>query len=215
MCYISYICSISQALLNACTHGILATITNADRKAKSLTAPTLMYGEIEFASFGMIIEKIKKRYGGLAEGGGHFVDLGSGTGKACFAAALIHDFDQVTGIEILEGLNRYSKTLVKRYDEQFRMRAPSDSTSFEFICSDLNELETWSSASVIFVNSTCFDAKLMFEVNVIARASPVGTFLITFTKQLPKNDKWKVLENAKYEMSWGEATVFIHVKEEE
>ena len=39
-----------------------------------------MYGEISFESFGIAFEKIKKRYGGLKPGG-HFYDLGSGTGK--------------------------------------------------------------------------------------------------------------------------------------
>lgn len=38
-----------------------------------------------------------------------------------------------------------------------------------------------------------------------------GTFFITFTKALSSPD-WKLMESEKYNMSWGEATVFIHMK---
>ena len=65
-----------------------------------------MYGEITFESFAIALEKIKKRYDGLKEKGGKFYDLGSGTGKPVFAAALLHDFEKVTGIEV-KGLLRY------------------------------------------------------------------------------------------------------------
>lgn len=36
--------------------------------------------------------------------GGAFYDLGSGTGKAVLAAALLHDFDECKGIEIADSL---------------------------------------------------------------------------------------------------------------
>jgi hypothetical protein len=53
---------------------------------------TLVYGEINFESFGIAFEKIKKLYGRpgtrfsgsegvLQQPGGKFYDLGSGTGK--------------------------------------------------------------------------------------------------------------------------------------
>ena len=60
-----------------------------------------MYGEISFESFGSCLEKIRKRYGGLKEKGGRFYDLGSGSGKPVFAAALLHDFEKVIGIEVM------------------------------------------------------------------------------------------------------------------
>lgn len=44
----------------------------------------------------------------LQKPGGVFVDLGSGTGKACIAAALLHPFEAVRGIETLEGLHRFA-----------------------------------------------------------------------------------------------------------
>jgi hypothetical protein len=66
----------------------------------------LTYGEIEFASFAEQLIKVDTRrrrcrldltmhekvqkYGRMVEGGGKFVDVGCGVGKAVFAAALLH-----------------------------------------------------------------------------------------------------------------------------
>lgn len=47
-----------------------------------------------------ILEKIDERWNAMPEGG-TFVDLGSGLGKVCFGAALLHPFSKVLGIEIL------------------------------------------------------------------------------------------------------------------
>ena len=43
--------------------------------------------------------------------GGVFYDLGHGTGKPALAAALLHDFESVNGIEILESLYTLSMKL--------------------------------------------------------------------------------------------------------
>merc|ERR1740117_57760 len=76
-----------------------------ERDKNDLRASTLVYGEIKFEPYAITLQKIKKLYGGLAGPGGVFCDIGSGTGKPCFAAALLHDFDRVIGIEILENLH--------------------------------------------------------------------------------------------------------------
>ena len=48
--------------------------------------------------------------------GGVFYDLGSGTGKGCLGAALLHPFDAVYGVEILETLYNSSLDLVSTYN---------------------------------------------------------------------------------------------------
>lgn len=70
------------------------TISTRERDAKGLTASTLVYGEIMFEPFAIAFQKIKQLYGGLTKRGGVFVDVGSGTGKPVFGAALLHDFTQ-------------------------------------------------------------------------------------------------------------------------
>ena len=40
-------------------------------------------------------------------------DLGSGSGRGVFAAALLHDFDRCVGVEVLEGLHAASLAVLK------------------------------------------------------------------------------------------------------
>jgi tRNA G46 methylase TrmB len=46
---------------------------------------------------------IEEKYGGMAWAK-KFVDLGSGTGKGCLSAALLHPFQTVIGIELIPSL---------------------------------------------------------------------------------------------------------------
>lgn len=90
---------------------------------------TLIYGEIEFTAFAIVIQKIIHIYGKADVGssgpmgilqskGGLFYDLGSGTGKAVIAAACLHSFDSCIGIEILEGLHSISMEAVFSYNSK-------------------------------------------------------------------------------------------------
>ena len=176
---------------------------------------SLVYGEIAFEPFGITFEKIKKRYGGMAPGsGGVFYDVGSGTGKPAFAALLLHDFDRVGGVEVLEGLHAKSIELVQRFDDELRasLPEPKRSTSVTFVRGDATSLAApnldWSDGDVVFANSTCFDDQLMSAVARCAESMRAGAFFITFTKRLP-SDCFDVLESKVYRMSWGAATVFI------
>ena len=47
--------------------------------------------------------------------GGTFVDIGSGIGKGVLTGALMHEFDEVIGVEILEGLYQKSLELKETY----------------------------------------------------------------------------------------------------
>ena len=61
-------------------------------KSLEMGVKWLTYGEMLFQTMALSIESIRDRYGGLTEGG-VFYDLGSGTGKGCLGAALLHPFD--------------------------------------------------------------------------------------------------------------------------
>lgn len=89
-------------------------VSKKEREAFQILDSTLVYGEIEMKSLALALLKIKFKYGlpnvgySPSEGilqreDGIFVDLGSGTGKAVVAAAIVHNFEMVYGIEILEG----------------------------------------------------------------------------------------------------------------
>ena len=101
-------------------------ISKKERNAKSIYHSSLTYGEIDFKSFARTLERVKTTYGVPGNGstpdggilqspGGIFYDLGSGTGKACVAAALLHPFSAIGGIEVLEGLHAMSVELAHEY----------------------------------------------------------------------------------------------------
>lgn len=91
------------------------TLSKEERDRKNLTQEkSLIYGEVEFNSFYRVLRKIN------AEPGTIFYDLGSGTGKAVFAARLTQDFSKCIGIEILQSLHQQATAIVKRYNSDFK-----------------------------------------------------------------------------------------------
>ncbi|CAM9513142.1 unnamed protein product [Ectocarpus sp. 6 AP-2014] len=188
---------------------------------------TLVYGEITFKTLALALRKVKTKYGlpgvgssgpagVLQEGsGGAFYDIGSGTGKPVFAAAILHPFHKAVGIEILEGLYATSRELLKAWDGGIRDRVGhgQEPTKVEFFLGDALDMNVcdWSDATVVFANSTCFDDALMRRLASAATALKKGTIFITLTKRLPAA-YFKVLEHDMFPMSWGSATVYISQK---
>ena len=190
------------------------TLSTRERDQKGLVASTLVYGEIKFEPFAVALQKIRQLYGGLARRGGAFVDVGSGTGKPVFAAALLHDWDSCRGVELLAGLHGAALELLERWrgDEfQAQLTAAQRATAISFICGDARRESSWRDADCLFMNSTCYDEPLMLELAAVADHMQVGSFALTFTKRLP-SAKWQVLEQEVNVMSWGSATVFIQKK---
>jgi hypothetical protein len=184
---------------------------NREMDEKSLTSANLTYGEVDFLSLAEIFDLIKTRHGPIPSGG-KFYDLGSGSGKAVVGAALLHDFNSCEGIEIMESLFNFSQSLLELYS-QMRLHLlytyPDLWTSLpdvHFFQGDMFDFN-WSDASFIFINSTCFDVKMM-ETLSSAPVNP-GTWAVTLTKSL-KSTQWSMKQSLRKAMSWGEATVFIH-----
>ena len=78
---------------------------------------TLIYGEATFDNIAEIFENIRSVWGPIPPG--NFYDLGSGLGKICLSAALLHPFDAWIGVEILQGLYNHSIALADTFKEQF------------------------------------------------------------------------------------------------
>jgi hypothetical protein len=86
--------------------------------------------------------------------------------------------------------------------------------NLEVINGDFLE-HSWSEASFIFANSTCFSNELMNKLAKKSSEVKKGAFFITFTKRLPGlGEAWEVKEGFKRIMSWGIATVYVHRKVE-
>lgn len=112
------------------------SVSKKERDELNLKAPSLVYGEVTFETFGTVIEKIRKVYGlagvgssgnaGILQGrGGIFYDLGSGTGKPVIAAAILHNFDVCYGIEFLEGLYSVSLDALNSYNTKGKAKLAS------------------------------------------------------------------------------------------
>lgn len=184
---------------------------------------TLVYGELDFKTLGIALQKIQKIYGkpdvgasgpmgALQSRGGQFYDLGSGTGKACIAAACLYPFDMCTGIELLEGLHNISMEASFTYNQKGR-NGKGLEPQCQFLRGDFNDftIKDWRDADVVYANSTCYDDALMEKIAANTRGMKKGTFFISISRRLPSKD-FVVLEHELQRMSWGEATVFIHQK---
>lgn len=211
-------------------------VSKADRELMESPPSTLTYGEIDFKSFSIALNKIRRVYGRPGVGttppegimqqpGGMFCDIGSGTGKPSVAAAVCHPFDLVAGIEILPGLYAISLQLAVRFEEQRSSMGAAGTatgvpegplahnTRLAFACGDGCDFSVydWRNADVCFANSTCFNDALMAKVAEAAESLKKGAFFITLTKKLPSTS-FTVLYQKVFKMSWGGATVFIQQK---
>jgi len=193
-----------------------------ERENMKSKAPTLVYGEIDFMTFGRIMEKMKKIYGLpdvgtsgpmgiLQRSGGVFYDLEAGVGKPVIAAAILHSFDACIGIELLEGLHNLSLELLFAYNS--KGKAKGLDTQCQFLRGDFLDINVkdWRDADVVFVNSTCFDEQLMDKISRSCFRLKKGAFIVTISRRLPTTEV-VVLEHELCQMSWGEATVFIQQK---
>lgn len=84
--------------------------------------------------------------------------------------------------------------------------------SISFVHGDvLDPAHSWADGDVVFANSTCFDAGLMDGIAARAEQLRPGAVLITFSMAI-RSLWFKVVYKKRYTMSWGPATVFVHIK---
>eukprot|EP01041_Mallomonas_annulata_P000761 gene761-1448_t len=129
------------------------TLSKEERDRKHLNdEKSLIYGEVDYSSFYRVLRKINPAPGGT------FYDLGSGTGKAVFAARLTQDFARCVGVELLQGLHKQGRAVLER---QYLCSGQSQQVAlFE---GSLLEFD-WVDGDVVFANSTCFDDDLMADM---------------------------------------------------
>ena len=189
-------------------------LSKTERTARgvALRGTSLTYGEVNFDPFAKAVARIKAELGGFRSDGGVFYDLGSGTGKAVFAATMVHRFDRCVGVELLESLHGCAEELHARFDALIapRLRHVAE---IALICGDITDPAScdWSDATLCFANSTCFGMKLMRAMAARATECAVGTWFITLTKELP-SELWVTRSATRHKMSWGAATLFVQEK---
>ncbi len=158
------------------------------------------YGEVTFEGFSKMLKATHPQRGEV------FYDLGSGTGKGVFLAALLYDFSKAVGIEIIKSLNEASLEVV----QNFRRSYPDIEKNIEFIFGDFGEID-FSDGDVIYMNSTCFDYEVTLPFLRKLEKLKKGTRIITNTITL-KSSSFKVENIGAFPFSWGTEDVFLHTK---
>ena len=209
---------------------------NAQPATRPLTpaAPHLAFcvnhrgpGEVTFEAMDAVLEGVARQLAGRGrKGGGVFLDLGSGSGKAVVAASLLGDFSRTVGIEIIDELHVLSIDMASTLRQLLFEEACAPATAMvseesvhphkgdvdlSYIHGDFTS-EPWpKGVSVVLANSTCFGAGLLRVIGELAWEAG-ATVIVTFTEplQMYTTCAWEVAETLTLVMSWGSATVFVH-----
>lgn len=169
---------------------------------KKMDAPEYVYGEIEFLSFIALLSLTKPNNDTV------FYDLGSGTGKAVLAAAMVFPLKKSVGIELFKELfqNAWLHTLQLAKNQDYIRSAEKISfINCDFLKADLQD------ATLIFINSTA-----LFDPTWTALCSKLESLphlqtVITTSKQL-KSSQFSLERTVLVMMSWGIVRAFINIR---
>lgn len=189
--------------------------------------PALTYGETPLEAISSALQYIETTYGSNAINYSQsaFLDIGSGTGKPVFAAALLRPWERCIGIEILEPLYLVSEE-IKEYvwntglpylipgnkQTQYRIPVQARKIDIDLICGDINEpsIVNWKNIRFAYACSTCFDEHTIEKMaNVTATNMVPNTYLVCSSVEL-EHKAWEPVHSLSAHMSWGLATLFIH-----
>jgi len=137
-----------------------------------------------------------------------FYDLGSGSGKPVFQAALLEPcFSKLVGIELIPELHAFANQALERCAE-----LGYGGQGIEFVCGDILR-EDWSDGDVIVINSTLFDVRMRaaLEARLIEGIKP-GAHILTLTHPLKSDAAFELLQSKHRRMSWGHAEMFMYRK---
>jgi len=172
--------------------------SRAEREAKEMDeqkSRNLSYTEIGFEALAGVLERIKEKHGPLYVGEGVFLDLGSGAGKACLAAGLLHPFQKVVGIEVMDCLNEAANAGLARLNNPEVVTVPEEVTrpEFQFIKADfVADFEAQlaplaKEVSVCLAVATCFGPEQIEVMSKLATILPEGAIFITFTHKIAES----------------------------
>jgi precorrin-6B methylase 2 len=173
------------------------------RKARQKhDAPEYVYGEIDFTSFVALLSLVNPDKETV------FYDLGSGTGKAVIACALVFPIHKAVGIELFSELHHCATLQKKRLSEEPQYSLAASKIEFihgDFLHADLD------AANLIFINATAlFQPTWGILCARLLSLKHVKT-IITTSKPLV-SAQFNVTQYTKIQMSWGVVVAFIHTR---
>lgn len=168
-----------------------------------------IYGEIDFLAFYSILEKVTPQPSDV------FYDLGSGTGKAVFAAAFFFDIAHSRGIELVPNLSEKAKKNLHESKCFFQDRH-SDLTihylenlsKIEFIQGSFLTYD-FKEASMIYIAATSLNHDTWEDLVEKLTHLNSGTRVIVATKRI-EHDRFDLIYHGIELMSWGLCPVNIY-----
>ena len=160
----------------------------------SLAVPSrsLAAGEILFPSFAALVLHVL-----CPSPTACFLDLGSGTGRAVVAWALIMPKSEAVGVEIRSSLHETACEVSSALATEVKERV-------HFELGDLFHYDGWKAADVLLINSTGFDDSLMARIEEkLARCTKPAAKAVTLSVPLPSAAGWRLVHQAPYRMTWG------------
>lgn len=181
-------------------------ISIESRKKEKINSQEYIYGEIVFHSFAEILSMAKPQPNEI------FYDLGCGSGKAVFTAAIVYDYLQVRGVEYLKPLYELCLELLDKYNVLLKEypHLKNRANNIEFINADIREYD-FSDADIIFVNATCFNRLTWPKIVAKFGQLKKGARVIITTKTF-ESDQFELIHARSYLMSWGSNSIHIYKK---
>ena len=181
-------------------------IAAAERKRLNNHERAFVYGEVAIVTFFELLKFVEPQPGEV------FYDLGCGTGKTVFAAALLYDLSKSSGIELLPKMFQVCDKALYRFQTLIHQFPPFKEKYYpiEFLHQSILETD-YSDADIIFANSTAFfDELWQGMLEQLVHLKP-GTRVIVTSRELPK-EHFELLDDRQRLMSWGLNTVRIYRK---
>jgi len=182
----------------------LAYNNNGDHSEDSL-----VYGEIDLQGFcDLLLNDIPHNSHDI------FYDLGSGSGRAVFAARFIGDFSECVGIELLGNLHDLASSVKSLYKFLYQQKLKHQNVTF--ICADLLDCDSWwKDGTVVYVPNLLFDDDLKNQIEEKAFKMQTGARLICLKKfsGAAFNSVFELIKERPVAMSWGESNVYIYQRQ--
>ena len=157
------------------------------------------YGEIDFISFIALLSLAHPNNNTV------FYDLGSGTGKAVLACAMVFNVKKCCGIELFTPL--HAAALKQQQRLQLLPYYQEKAKTIHWVNADFLNTD-FSDATLIFLNSTAFFGDTWAAVSQRLTQTKLGTIIITTSKKLSSNT-FIVKKIIPIQMSWGLVNAYI------
>jgi hypothetical protein len=158
-----------------------------------------VYGEIDFESFIALLTLCRPNEKTC------FYDLGSGTGKAVLACAMVFDVRKSTGIELFSNLHQCAEMQQHHLSllEEYQTKAEH----IRFIQNNFLEV-LFPDATLLFINATAFFAEHWLQISKHMEHVQPGTLVISTSKAL-KSSQFLTKIITPVTMSWGVVNAYI------